>query len=86
MKMISREVGRCLTEYKRPDFDQIVADSLWFYTCSQERNLDSWTLDEFLQSQIKELKEPKCGYGMRLYAVLSNRTVVKLMEVIDSSD
>jgi hypothetical protein len=89
MKMVSRNVGRCVTEYKREDFAQIVSTFKEGYV----------TVSQFTHPQPKELgqvkfgsygtdrhKEPRCSIGEHLYGINDDGTLTELMSIIDSSD
>ena len=88
MNYISRSLGKCVTEYKHLNFDELAQDATFFFVCSQDRNLDHWTLNQFLEAGIKEVaNENQCGYGQRLYASRpETNQMIKLIEIIDSSD
>jgi len=87
-KTLSRNVGRCLTEYKREDFDQIVETFKEGFV----------VVDQFTYPQPKNLSEVKfgtsggrtkqhrCSIGQILYGINEDGTLTELMSIIDSSD
>lgn len=87
-KMISRNVGRCVTEYKREDYDQIVGTFTEGYV----------TVSQFTYPQPKDLsqakfgttasrmKQPRCSIGEVLYGINNDGTLTELKSIIDSSD
>ena len=88
----SRNVGRCLTEYKREDYDEVVKKCTKFFQKSQfDKNHEgSLASDLFSYSEIHKMPmvPPKCHYGSILYGILDeeNPKIIQLMSVIDSSD
>lgn len=85
--MKSRVIGKCLVEYKREDYADLVKMGTLFFTVSQDRNVDHFTLEKVQDSGFRLFNEPPvCGYGQKVYAVMPDSTIVKLMEIIDSSD
>lgn len=82
MDKVTREVGRCLTETKRKDFDTKVKEYAEFVHASQ------------FVSQPKHVSEikgalstnPKISYGEFLYGVEQDGSLTWLGQIIDSSD
>jgi hypothetical protein len=88
MKMISRNRGRCVTEYKREDYDQVVGTfKEGFVTVSQFVHPQPKDL-----SQVKfgtsgsRMKQPRCSIGEIQYGINDDGTLTELMSIIDSSD
>ena len=89
MKMVSRNVGRCVTEYKREDFTQIVGTfSDGYVTVSQFTHPQPKDLSQvkFGSYGTDRKKEPRCSIGEILYGINPDGTLTELMSIIDSSD
>lgn len=87
MKIVSRNIGRCLTEYKREDYDQIVKNYAEFIMISQFIHPKPKTLDEALVDRHSRLRPtPQCGYGEHMFGVEKDGTLTELISIIDSSD
>lgn len=85
MKIISRNIGRYVTEYKREDFDQIIKNYTKFYSVSQFTYNKPETVS-MLDGYAQPLTEPKCRIGEILYGVEADGSLTHLMSLIDSSD
>lgn len=87
MQYESKSIGRCLTEYKLKDFDAVVSKCKLFFAVPQYRNVDGFDLFRIEELNIKTTNEmPRCGHGQKVYGVLEDRTIVRLVEIVDSSD
>ena len=87
MKYTSKQIGRCLTEYRLETFEETKAKCVLFFTVPQVRNVDGFDLKRIEELNIKVSNEiPRCGHGMKVYGVLPDRSTVMLVEIIDSSD
>lgn len=87
-KVISRNVGRCLTEYKREDFAEIVGTfKEGFITVSQFVYPQPKNLSEAkFGSSASRMKQHRCSIGEILYGINDDDTLTELMSIIDSSD
>jgi hypothetical protein len=83
MDITERNVGRCLTERKRKDFDEAVKTFVWFVSVSQFEKQPKM-LDE-VNDKNRISTAPHLGIGYVLYGVHLG-TLVWLGEIIDSSD
>lgn len=87
MKYTNKEIGRCLTEVKLVNFEQVATECVLFFTVPQVRNVDGFTFKRLEELNIRMTSDmPKCGHGQKLYGVQSDKSIVKLMEIVDSSD
>lgn len=87
MKYTSKQIGRCLTEYRIENLDEMIAKCKLFFAVPQYRNVDGFDLLRIEELNIKTVNEmPKCGHGQKVYGVLEDRTIVRLVEIVDSSD
>lgn len=76
-KYVQTTIGKCLTEYKHPMYDELVKECVGFVTTP----LDSKPNGHPIRF------EPKCGIMECCYGLLPNTDdVVKLKYIIDSSD
>lgn len=86
---VSRNVGRCLTEYVRRDFADVVGNYQRFVVISQfdetPNHIDELDFPEGY-GYPKQFNEPKLGYGQILFGVEEDGTLTKLKSIIDSSD
>lgn len=86
---ISRNVGRCLTEYVRRDFADVVGKYQRFVVISQFDKTPGHINElDFPEGYgyPKQFNEPKLGYGQILFGVEEDGTLTKLKSIIDSSD
>lgn len=81
-KMVERNIGRCLTEYKLENYDTLVKSFARYFRVSQFDSAPNWVRDD----DPRIVLEPKCGNGEVLYGVTSSGNLHKLMSIIDSSD
>ncbi len=85
----SRTLGRCLTEYTRRDFSDIVSGYTKFVTISQfsdtPKHIDNLNFQKSYDFP-RQSTEPKLGYGQILFGVEEDGTLTKLKSIIDSSD
>jgi hypothetical protein len=86
MKYTSKNVGRCLTEYKLTNYDDVVKECVLFFSVTQFRNVTGFSLQRIEELNIRIVDKPCCGSGMVSYGVKSDKSIIKLMEIIDSSD
>lgn len=85
--MISKILGKGLTEYKHKSFNDLEDQCQLFFTCSQFRSLEGKSFEELEAMNIPFVTcMPKCGSGQKVFGILHDRTVVKLIAIIDSSD
>ena len=85
MKMVSRNIGRSVTEYKREDFDQAVKNYTKFYSVSQFTHTKPSSVS-MLDGRAKPLTEPTISIGSILFGVEQDGSLTELMSLIDSSD
>lgn len=88
-KMISSNAGRCVTQYKREDFAEIVGTfKEGFVTVSQFTHPQPKNLSEvkFSSWGNERKKDARCTIGEYLYGINDDGTLTELMSVIDSSD
>lgn len=84
-----RKIGKCLTEYKRNDFDNLVAKYNQFLMISQFDSTPQNVNDVYPNSSLfgpQLLDEPKCQIGYILFGVAEDGSLTKLIAKIDSSD
>lgn len=85
----SRNVGKCLTEYIRRDYADVIGKYNRFVVISQFDSTPSH-IDEcdFKEGYgyPKQHNEPFCGYGNIMFGVEEDGTLTKLKSIIDSSD
>jgi hypothetical protein len=87
MKFHSKTIGNCLTEYVHPHYDILVKQFTRFYVISQFDDKPDLEYPLDINKTFAQFRtEPKCGYGEVLYGVSSEGRLVKLKEIIDSSD
>lgn len=86
MKYVSKVVGRCLTEYKLTDYNEQVKECRLFFRVSQFQSIDGMDFKRVEELGFRMDNVAYCGSGQKLYGVKDDRTIVKLMEIIDSSD
>lgn len=75
-QFVQKTIGRCLTEYSHPCFDELVQKCTGFITTSLGGSIEG--------KQIR--LEPRCGAMEELYGMLKNSDKVLLKYIIDSSD
>ena len=81
----SKTVGRCLTQYIRKDYEQIVNSFKVFVIISQFEAIPS-SLEEAIYGQRKILKVPNYSIGERLFGANEDGSLEELASIIDSSD
>ena len=86
MIITSRNVGRCLTENKRDDYDSLVPTFTKFICFSQfiQSPSNVNVLDNRWVPSI--MTSPRCNIGDKLYGIKDDGDLVFLMSIIDSSD
>lgn len=74
---IETKLGKCVTKYTHPLFDQLVLECTGFVACQLGDNPSGKPI----------MFEPKCGIQQDLYGLFkdSDQTVL-LMSIVDSSD
>lgn len=86
-KYIERTIGKCLNENKLIEYDSVVLKCKLFFKVSQFRSIEGMTVSEIEDLGIKlETTPPKCGDAQRVYGVFLDGQIIKLTEIIDSSD
>jgi hypothetical protein len=85
MKMVSKTIGRCVSEYKREDFDQVVKNYTKFYSVSQF-TYNKPTSVSMLDGYAQPLNEPRISIGNILFGVEQDGSLTELVYLIDSSD
>lgn len=79
-----KSVGRCLTEYKHINYDQLVDQSEAFVKVSQF--VTKPTLDDVIQNRLDSHNEiPRCSYGEIIHCLIKGR-LIEIYSIIDSSD
>jgi hypothetical protein len=78
MKVITREIGRCLTERRRVDFDEAAKQFHTFRLVPQDGGSSSFTL------RTAELLNGYATYGVGPYEDVPD--LIWLGEILDSSD
>jgi len=88
MKMISTEIGRCLTQYKRADYEQVVLKYSEFVKIAQDVTTKPTHISNvnFAMNYAQKLVEPLCNHGELLFGIEQNGDLTLLMSVIDSTD
>lgn len=87
MKYESKSIGRCVTEYKLIGFEETSMKCVLFFTVPQFRNVEGFSFEKLEELNIQFRNEMgKCGVGQKLYGVLPDRSIVRLVEIVDSSD
>lgn len=87
MKYTSKQIGRCLTEYRLETLEEVKVKCVLFFTVPQYRNVEGFDLLRIEELNIKTSDQmPNCGHGMKVYGVLPDRSTVRLVEIVDSSD
>lgn len=87
--MISKNVGKCLTEYKVENYDEEVKKYQRFVVVSQFDPKPSHMLDlDFPEGYgyPKQSNEPVCHIGEVMFGVEQEGFLVELKSIIDSSD
>ena len=87
--MVSRNVGKCLTEYKVENYDEVVKRYDRFVIMSQfDGEIGHINELDFPEGYgyPKQFNEPVCHTGNVMYGVEHDGFLTKLMCIIDSSD
>lgn len=83
----SKNLGRCLTEYKHVNYNDLEMQCQLFFTVSQFRDIRGMPFQRIEELGIRLTNEiPKCSQGMGVYGVMPDKTIIKLIEIVDSSD
>lgn len=86
---IQKTVGRCLTEYTRSNYNDIVNNYAKFVLVSQfDKKPNNITDLDFKEGYgyPKQFNEPVCHTGTILFGVECNGSLTELKSIIDSSD
>jgi hypothetical protein len=81
MEWNTKTVGRCLTEYTKPGYDELVKNYTAF--CVSGQDVDIYV--NVSQATFVHSK-PVCGYGELMYGVNEDGSLDLLKMIVDSSD
>lgn len=85
---ISRDLGRCVTEYRHKDYDQLVKQFKYFYKVSQfDTRRNGYELVAYVGTPPNLSPTPSCSAGEIVYGWNPETgKLIKLISKIDSSD
>jgi|WetSurMetagenome_2_1015567.scaffolds.fasta_scaffold263858_3 hypothetical protein len=81
MEWNSRNLGRCLTEYTKPDYEEKILQYKNFGFSSQ-----FMAQATSIESLIRVSHEPICHIGETMYGIDDNNNLELLKMIVDSSD
>lgn len=83
---ISKNLGKCLTEYKHPRYGKLVEQFHAFATASQFDEDFHGRMYNDVSKHVSPKEKPDCSGGHVLYGITQVGRMIALKSVIDSSD